>query len=67
MSIKIVFAWAALSIAIGCAFVLVFSSCGRAAQEPEAHAIAIASPVGVNCFAVISEGKAVGGSCLYVQ
>ncbi len=40
-------------------------SCAPAKSDEGAHAVEIPGPVGVYCYAVVENGKAVGGNCLW--
>ncbi len=47
--------------------VFVFNSCGTAHSDAGPRAIEIPSPVNTICYAIVEDGKAVGGNCLWAK
>lgn len=43
----------------------VFNSCGPAHSDEGVRAVEIPGPINVVCYAVMDNGKAVGGNCLW--
>ena len=64
--------WCA-AVLIGCAILLIvggilFLSCGcGSATADDLRAVEVRSPVGVQCYAIVQGGQAVGGSCLELR
>ncbi len=57
--------WLAVPSTVCFLFFIFVSACGQSKASTTARAIEIDSPVGVVCYAIVEDGKAVGGSCLY--